>query len=171
MNNKDVVLNEIKQKIIEKLKEDKHVYNPDIEEDKKCRKFFAIKTVDLETATAENIKDYSDNIVRAIKCHISESEIKGTIHFKIFGLDCLHDRDSFSDLLRGIFYYKPVATEYDKIKSMNMDQMAQFLFDVANDELLCDICANDYNIHDCCARSCIKSIKEWLSKESKDEVD
>jgi hypothetical protein len=112
MSNKDVVLNEIKQKIIEKLKEDKHVYNPDIEEDKNFRKFFAIKTVDLETATAENIKDYSDNIVRVIKCHISESEIKGTIHFKIFELDCLHDRDSFSDLLRGIFYYKPVATEY-----------------------------------------------------------
>ena len=56
--NRQEVLAKIKQKAIEKIQEDKIIYTPDIEEDKKYRKFFALKTVDLESEiSGENIED------------------------------------------------------------------------------------------------------------------
>lgn len=124
MNKCDENLQQIKQKVIEKLKEDKLNYNPDIEEDKKFRKFFALKTVPLEDATEQNIADYSQCIYRTIKSYLADQEIKGTISFKVYGLENLRDRDSFADLIRGIFYYQPVVTNYDKIKNMSLDTMA-----------------------------------------------
>ena len=124
MNKCNENLQQIKQKVIEKLKEDKLYYNPDIEEDKKFRKFFAMKTVPLENATEQNIADYSQCIYRTIKSYLADQEIKGTISFKVYGLENLRDRYSFADLIRGIFYYQPVATNYDKIKNMSLDSMA-----------------------------------------------
>lgn len=122
------VLAKIKQKAIEKIQEDKIIYTPDIEEDKKYRKFFAFKTVDLESEISEeNIKDYSSMIAKTIKLFLSEQAITETIKFKIYGLESLHDRESFNDLVRGIFYYQPIKTNYDRLKSSNIVGVAKIL--------------------------------------------
>lgn len=143
MNKCDENLQQIKQKVIEKLKEDKLNYNPDIEEDKKFRKFFALKTVPLEDATEQNIADYSQCIYRTIKSYLADQEIKGTISFKIYGLENLRDKECFADLIRGIFYYQPVVTNYDKIKNMSLDDMAGVFAGFAIQTLT--IGANDLN--------------------------
>lgn len=124
IDKRDQVTEEIKQKVIEKLKGDNLVYAPDLKEDKKYRKFLAIRTVDLKNATVENISDYSLSIYKTIKYYLQNENIDASVYFNIYGLKRLGDKNSFDDLVRGIFYYRPIKTNYDIIHAMGIDDLA-----------------------------------------------
>ena len=51
-------------------------------------------------------------------------------------------------------------TNYERIKSMTIDEMAEWLQDGINE---CDCCA--YGLKFACPDSCIYGIKQWLERE------
>ena len=124
IDKRDEVTEIIKQRVIEKLKDDNLVYAPGLKEDKKYRKFLAIRTVDLKNATVENISDYSLSIYKTIKYYLQNENIDASVYFNIYGFDRLGYNNSFDDLIRGIFYYKPIKTNYDKIHAMGLEDLA-----------------------------------------------
>lgn len=50
---------------------------------------------------------------------------------------------------------------YEKIKSMTIDKMAEFL----QDRSPCDICVCDFDDYKCMAIGCKDGIKQWLESE------
>lgn len=165
MNNEEVI-KYLNEKIVKNLTEDGLIYNPEIAEDKKYRKFFATKIDNLDTITEQDITKYGEIIYKNIKSFLTEQEIKSKISFKIYRLESLHYRYDFCDLVRGIFYYKPIVTNYDRIKTMTVDEMAEWL-----DELLEECISYNCPAYKICEnlQNCEKSIKQWLMQENKDE--
>lgn len=55
-----------------------------------------------------------------------------------------------------------MTTNYEKIKNMTLDEMAEFL----TDRSACDTCDCDMEENKCMAVGCLDGIKQWLQQES-----
>ena len=56
-------------------------------------------------------------------------------------------------------------TNYEKIKAMSIDVMAEFL----QDRSCCDTCKCDLDDNKCMAIGCYAGIKQWLLEESEEQ--
>lgn len=79
----------------------------DIKLENKEKKFFAIKTDNLDDAGITDVLKMADDIEKIVVNSIIENGLAvKNIKFNLMKLESLRDKDTFSDLIRGIFWYE-----------------------------------------------------------------
>lgn len=137
----------LKENIIKKLQEKGYKLNANITIDNyEDKRFFAFKTLDC---TEEQLNNGVKMASYTLRNFFAERQYEH-IDFNIVRLESLTDRDDSSELWRGILVTKPSEkveekshiTNYEKIKNMTVEEMANLIICAVTSKCLANDCAN-----------------------------